>query len=653
MVKSPHGEKSQDGLPQDGALQEGQPQASTAGKPDGGTDQGGHPQKPTTTRTSAGEAQKTQGAERLEAEPDPVAPGKDVATTATTPVKNVGDDAVEERGRTKIRMAPGREPRVRTEPGTRGGAELCDNRSTKEKNALGDSKKEKKKPEPRARRATATAKAESAAPSAMKKTPTKRTTTAKTEKAAARGGRGKKKVSPPPSPASRKDWPPDWASVSSGSQPRGVPQRPVSISSDSSSSSGSSSSTQLAKVARLAKVRPAKDAALCEAMATAGVSAEIVAKYLGDCATVHDVGHVPKEVVLKAAGGAPVAEQSRLLRLRDLCEKAAGVTARVQRGEHGAPRRALRQDDDVIEDELDGRAVRRYWAKYREQLGADPMPEEEPSAAQLTALKTLLDEDRVPYADFAVYGSKRAGLAGKPTVQALHIGVDGVLRQRRVPGPSSFPEWWASFRIFRASMVMLEGATAATLGHYGETIRRLVDRGVPWSTVYDADVRMRRFEWETLRREAERGAERSAGLRAELAAQPWEVVIRRSVAHVAFWQEEAIDKTLLWRTAPPQQRQHQQHQQQEQQQLQWDTPGADTQGRQPIHGGNGAPGGGKKRGRGPKPRMGEPGSGRTATGQQVCFAWNRERGCAGGCGRVHVCERCMEEHPKRECTKRR
>lgn len=46
-------------------------------------------------------------------------------------------------------------------------------------------------------------------------------------------------------------------------------------------------------------------------------------------------------------------------------------------------------------------------------------------------------------------------------------------------------------------------------------------------------------------------------------------------------------------------------------------------------------------------------SGRVATGEQICFAWNRERGCEGGCDRVHVCELCMLDHPKRECPDRK
>ena len=97
-------------------------------------------------------------------------------------------------------------------------------------------------------------------------------------------------------------------------------------------------------------------------METANVSRGLVAKYLGDCLTAHDVGHVPREVVLRAAEAATVVQQSRLLRLRDLCEKAAGVTARAQRPEQGVQRQVLRQDDDAVEDELDGRAIMMYWA---------------------------------------------------------------------------------------------------------------------------------------------------------------------------------------------------------------------------------------------------------------------------------------------------
>ena len=37
----------------------------------------------------------------------------------------------------------------------------------------------------------------------------------------------------------------------------------------------------------------------------------------------------------------------------------------------------------------------------------------------------------------------------------------------------------------------------------------------------------------------------------------------------------------------------------------------------------------------------------TPDGRQICFAWNnKDESCGGQCGRVHVCRKCLGNHPQ-------
>ena len=62
-------------------------------------------------------------------------------------------------------------------------------------------------------------------------------------------------------------------------------------------------------------------------------------------------------------------------------------------------------------------------------------------------------------------------------------------------------------------------------------------------------------------------------------------------------------------------------------------------------------GSGKKGGKQKNP--GKPhilGHKKTPDGREICFAYNRAgEGCAGKCGRVHVCTTCLAPHPAHQC----
>ena len=58
----------------------------------------------------------------------------------------------------------------------------------------------------------------------------------------------------------------------------------------------------------------------------------------------------------------------------------------------------------------------------------------------------------------------------------------------------------------------------------------------------------------------------------------------------------------------------------------------------------------KGKGRNKGPKGGTKLQRETPDGRQICFAWNSAKGCNGQCGRVHVCQICLGNHPRQACA---
>ena len=80
---------------------------------------------------------------------------------------------------------------------------------------------------------------------------------------------------------------------------------------------------------------------------------------------------------------------------------------------------------------------------------------------------------------------------------------DGSWLRKELPGPPSFDNWWASFGVYRTTLLLLE-VTPGILDNFGEMVRgqsSLYDDA--WFVVHSAGVRMRSDQSERLRRWAE------------------------------------------------------------------------------------------------------------------------------------------------------
>eukprot|EP00971_Amphidinium_carterae_P163487 3241901-Amphidinium_carterae.1 len=106
---------------------------------------------------------------------------------------------------------------------------------------------------------------------------------------------------------------------------------------------------------------------------------------------------------------------------------------------------------------------------YHTTFGTRPQPYEEPSGEQLSALKALLDDDRAPYCDFAIWGpfGRRQGKLLRFQAQVF---VYGELHTKMMAGPNTFEAWRPCWRVFRVAMILLQASLPGPLDEYEERI---------------------------------------------------------------------------------------------------------------------------------------------------------------------------------------
>ena len=101
--------------------------------------------------------------------------------------------------------------------------------------------------------------------------------------------------------------------------------------------------------------------------------------------------------------------------------------------------------------------------------------EEEATADQLAALRTKLELDVVPFADFGVFRPFAARLGRALRFQAkIWCPDEGAYITRELPGPSSFDEWRRSWRVYRYALLVLGAPTSSRLERYYDRFQDLV-----------------------------------------------------------------------------------------------------------------------------------------------------------------------------------
>ena len=212
----------------------------------------------------------------------------------------------------------------------------------------------------------------------------------------------------------------------------------------------------------------------------------------------------------------------------------------------------VNQATDVELVTLDGKSIAGAYATYRAVFGTVPPPDEELTVEQLTAVKTMIDADMVPYVDFAVWGAHGGRLMRKLKLHGNTFTHDGTLQPIEVSGPPSFDHWLSSYLCLRTALVSWQVVDLGRVDAYARLIGRYVARYEgSWFQIYQADVRCRSEHMERIRRrgEEERAVTELAGhVHALTTAKPWDWVWAEAAKDLEFWRIELEEPALLMLT---------------------------------------------------------------------------------------------------------
>ena len=184
------------------------------------------------------------------------------------------------------------------------------------------------------------------------------------------------------------------------------------------------------------------------------------------------------------------------------------------------------------------------------RLGGAHPDEQEPTVAQLSAMKHVVTHGCVPYADFGVFGPHAIRMMRNLRLTGLMLGPSGELFRSDMAGPMTYDQWEACFMVFRSAMVMLEFASPSSLDGHRDHVRQYSTRfGTQcWALIYQTDTRARREHAERLRRMANTELTALDAILVKGAynpKRPWEYVFRQLPVEFAFWKRELEDPALL------------------------------------------------------------------------------------------------------------
>ena len=203
--------------------------------------------------------------------------------------------------------------------------------------------------------------------------------------------------------------------------------------------------------------------------------------------------------------------------------------------------------------------VRALAARYRDlNCGVSASADEEATSEQIAAVRSKIELDVVPYADFAVlrpHGA-RLGRALK-FVAKVWSPEKAEYVNREIPGPATFEEWRRSWRVFRYILLVLGVVSSPKLEKYYEKVHGLyrshgnLGGADLWWLLSLAESRMRSERMEHIRRELEDDYERyrAVGRQAESMFDPnhpWDSVFFVASGDDEYWGREVKEAALTY-----------------------------------------------------------------------------------------------------------
>ena len=188
--------------------------------------------------------------------------------------------------------------------------------------------------------------------------------------------------------------------------------------------------------------------------------------------------------------------------------------------------------------------------KYMETTGGLPGEEEEPSREQLSALyRKIYALSAPPYADFSVFTPY-----GRKTMRASRFRNyiptgDGFYAVKELPGPASYAQWLACYRVWRVAMIMLGTISLANLQAY-ELFMEKLNKLYPtaWHLLVQADDKGRSEHLSRLQLQAmiehQKGGKVPQGW---LPSKPsWDPIFRLLIEDGSYWAENVHNPALVW-----------------------------------------------------------------------------------------------------------
>jgi hypothetical protein len=131
------------------------------------------------------------------------------------------------------------------------------------------------------------------------------------------------------------------------------------------------------------------------------------------------------------------------------------------------------------------------------ELGSGAAPPENcrPTPDQISALKSRIDDDEAPFADFGIFGNvgKKAANMRRFEVRKM---VGDELVTKYVSGPGNHEEWLDSWRVYRTTLIALGAVSAGSLDLYQEGVRRLTHLyPAAWGDILLAEEEMKFEHW--------------------------------------------------------------------------------------------------------------------------------------------------------------
>ena len=213
----------------------------------------------------------------------------------------------------------------------------------------------------------------------------------------------------------------------------------------------------------------------------------------------------------------------------------------------------LSQLDETEVDVIDAAEQIRMMARYETLFGKGqrPPPNQEPSVEQLSGLKSLVDGNQCPYADFAIFQPHAARIMKKIKFSGLVLTKAGNLSQAEIYGPPNIENWRACYDVYANALVMLDVADLGPLQLYKSKIDLLFLRYGEqkiWPLLYQADTRARLENmprWKlTLQREHDEAV--AAGKTTPYEPnRPWNHTLYKVANDEKFWQHKFVEPAML------------------------------------------------------------------------------------------------------------